>query len=500
MDLLNELEEEITCIICFEIFVDPHMLPCIHSFCGECVKGIQGNKPRITCPVCKAEYEDKSVKPNVNMKNMVEFYSKAKAIGQVDKQMWSTCDICEDKGTIAECATCHVKLCNGCSIGHVKYTGTTDHQITIKPHAYQGSQLLKREITCVKCCNIYDNPKVLQCGHTFCENDLDFFTKRKVPVECYQCGKTYQKENVTSNFQMQNLIDIYIKLNGKEKQKSSSDYEFGCMLCEIEPSTQVCYDCELLFCDGCAHGHNKYQSSKDHEVLVPTNIVEAGKAIAMLEYLHSEKEKWSTIIANFEINSPLAVSTRAHFHNAFNIHHARQNLMEISALHSYAQKQLKSLKPIITNERKPRITSDTYVASKELYAYKVSGQRVSAHTGKARKRSARKRCTKKVSAPKTSEVATRTNIKEVRQNKNMCQSSETPIESSSIVGQTKTNGFKNNMCRLFDKHFILYYQVAFNRRYIVRMDVRNYNYKSFLAAIDERVNNIHWSVGIGYLF
>jgi outer membrane beta-barrel protein len=63
------------------------------------------------------------------------------------------------------------------------------------------------------------------------------------------------------------------------------------------------------------------------------------------------------------------------------------------------------------------------------------------------------------------------------------------------VGETKSFGENR-----FTYTVGLGYQVAFNRRYIVRMDVRDYNYKSVLIANDERVNNIHWSIGLSYLF
>ena len=37
---LDKLEEQLTCKICSKQFNDPRTLPCLHSFCLECVQKI----------------------------------------------------------------------------------------------------------------------------------------------------------------------------------------------------------------------------------------------------------------------------------------------------------------------------------------------------------------------------------------------------------------------------------------------------------------------------
>ena len=44
------------------------------------------------------------------------------------------------------------------------------------------------------------------------------------------------------------------------------------------------------------------------------------------------------------------------------------------------------------------------------------------------------------------------------------------------------------------------YQVAFNRHYIMRLDMRDYIYTSSLISEDNTTNNIHFSAGLSYLF
>ncbi|XP_063264520.1 tripartite motif-containing protein 59 [Prinia subflava] len=50
---MDRLEEELTCPICCDIFVDPRVLPCSHTFCQPCLQGLLRG-PRLSCPSCRA--------------------------------------------------------------------------------------------------------------------------------------------------------------------------------------------------------------------------------------------------------------------------------------------------------------------------------------------------------------------------------------------------------------------------------------------------------------
>ena len=63
------------------------------------------------------------------------------------------------------------------------------------------------------------------------------------------------------------------------------------------------------------------------------------------------------------------------------------------------------------------------------------------------------------------------------------------------VGETQFGGESS-----FTFTLGLGYQIAFNRRYIARLDMRDYIYKSSLVSDDNTTNNIHFSTGLSYLF
>ena len=56
--LLDSLHDEVSCSVCMCPFTEPKQLPCLHSFCLECLNGIHRASPRqdvISCPECRKE-------------------------------------------------------------------------------------------------------------------------------------------------------------------------------------------------------------------------------------------------------------------------------------------------------------------------------------------------------------------------------------------------------------------------------------------------------------
>ncbi len=58
--VLHQMEDEFTCMICHELFVDAVTLSCAHSFCEMCLRSWIRRKN--DCPVCRKKINGKAVK------------------------------------------------------------------------------------------------------------------------------------------------------------------------------------------------------------------------------------------------------------------------------------------------------------------------------------------------------------------------------------------------------------------------------------------------------
>uniref|UniRef100_A0A667FEN5 E3 ubiquitin-protein ligase TRIM13 n=3 Tax=Felinae TaxID=338152 RepID=A0A667FEN5_LYNCA len=88
-DVMELLEEDLTCPICCSLFDDPRVLPCSHNFCKKCLEGILEGTVRnslwrsspFKCPTCRKETSAtgvNSLQVNYSLKGIVEKYNKIK--------------------------------------------------------------------------------------------------------------------------------------------------------------------------------------------------------------------------------------------------------------------------------------------------------------------------------------------------------------------------------------------------------------------------------------
>ncbi|XP_029106060.1 nuclear factor 7, brain-like [Scleropages formosus] len=73
------LDEELVCSVCCEIFKDPVLLPCSHSFCRSCVQQYWEQKSSRECSVCRRRSSIEHPPPNLVLKNIIESYFKQKS-------------------------------------------------------------------------------------------------------------------------------------------------------------------------------------------------------------------------------------------------------------------------------------------------------------------------------------------------------------------------------------------------------------------------------------
>nr|XP_056718063.1 E3 ubiquitin-protein ligase TRIM39-like [Euleptes europaea] len=70
----KKLQDEVTCSICLDYFEDPVMIvECGHNFCRGCItENCRGSGCSASCPECRHLFSWKNLKPNRQLKNIVE--------------------------------------------------------------------------------------------------------------------------------------------------------------------------------------------------------------------------------------------------------------------------------------------------------------------------------------------------------------------------------------------------------------------------------------------
>ncbi|KAE8298913.1 Zinc-binding protein A33 [Larimichthys crocea] len=72
--MASRSEEDLCCPVCQEVFRDPVVLSCSHSFCKDCLKSWWTEKPTRECPVCRRKSSKEEPPCNLVLKNLCEAF------------------------------------------------------------------------------------------------------------------------------------------------------------------------------------------------------------------------------------------------------------------------------------------------------------------------------------------------------------------------------------------------------------------------------------------
>jgi len=119
MATAKQLDDILECSICTEMYTDPRVLPCVHTYCLQCIKAwCKDSQPgdKLACPLCRKEFSlpnngVEDLPKNFYVINFLEMKElQMKELSSVES-MTSPCEACSgDEESVAEKSTRSRKL------------------------------------------------------------------------------------------------------------------------------------------------------------------------------------------------------------------------------------------------------------------------------------------------------------------------------------------------------------------------------------------------------
>ena len=209
----QQIEEEITCSICGDLFTDPKTIPCLHTFCKQCIeKSIESNKKMssvVCCPLCRTSLprdDISSVPTNFTINRLVEIFGKRNKTGRSLAFKEIKCSNCEDGlSAVTWCVECENSLCECCNDAHQRMKAFKFHKTVAAQEFVKNPKLVLST----------EKPEICRNHNT---QALDLYCKTCSSLICRDCTlKDHPRETHDFDF----IDDVVDEEREKIKQATA---------------------------------------------------------------------------------------------------------------------------------------------------------------------------------------------------------------------------------------------------------------------------------------
>ena len=215
--LFTNLSKEAECPLCLETVNNPKTLPCLHSFCVECLDKHAGFARRqlqatIKCPVCQTSFQ---IPEGDSFKNLPTSYHLNRLVDVLALKDGGTqaqkCGSCEENNTASSyCFVCQNFFCTACSEAHQRLKTTRAHRNVLikKLQAQDVQELIHRPV---------------MCSQQYHENQpLEFYCEEcKVPI-CHKCSVVSHNRHTMTDTQKAAQVQKIQMMDALEKVKAET--------------------------------------------------------------------------------------------------------------------------------------------------------------------------------------------------------------------------------------------------------------------------------------
>ena len=184
-DRFNKLNENLQCSVCLEVLKDPRTLPCLHSFCKDCLEGIVKTcrdkalrevVREFNCPICRESF---TLEPDEQVADMARNHficNMVEATALMSRGIVPCSHNCRKGFSVSRCVTCEKFLCVQCLEAHNDYRGHDNHTVLTMEELSKPEN--RKKISGKMYCDEHEG-KTLKvycetCDQLICRDCMDF--------------------------------------------------------------------------------------------------------------------------------------------------------------------------------------------------------------------------------------------------------------------------------------------------------------------------------------